>query len=353
MIILRKIKREKKVQFLRDLSILLKAKIPLNKSLDTLIRQEKNKHFASILQSINQKILSGYSLSECLSKYPQTFSPLLINTIKAGEASGKLDQVLSQLESYETRNLKTRKKIISTMIYPISVLCFSMLLLTALALFVIPKFQQIYKGVLHNTELPLLTELILNFSTYLQESFLILGIALFVKLLATHFLMKQQKMREIQDYVLLKIPTIGNLARNINTYLFSQTLSILIASGIPILEALTLAKQTTSNSFIKKRLEIAFKEVEQGASLAQSIGIQKVFSPIAIDMLSIGEETGCLINMLDQIANESNENVENTLSRLTSIIEPSMILLLALLIGVVVIAMFLPLVGLMDNLAGF
>lgn len=336
------------VRFIKDLSTLINAAVPLVKSLEVLARQQKDKAFGVLVNNLAISVHSGVPFSTSLMKYPKVFDVLFISMVKAGEASCSLGEVLQRIAIHKENELKLKKKIQSIMIYPLIVIGIALLIVLLLFLFIIPKFESVFNTALNETVLPLATRIIISVSHSFQE----IAVSLMIVLIIVFSIVKFMK-KGIKDSMILKISVIGNIIRDINIALFSRILGTLIANGVPLLEALKVSENIPTNYTIKSSLKETRKKVEDGETLSTSLQSESNFPEMVIGMIHVGEETGTLSNMLLEIANKLDEDIKLALEGLTSILEPMMTLLLALIIGSIVIALFLPIVNVMNNIVSF
>lgn len=335
-------------QFIKDLSILINSSVPLVKSLKVLANQQKNKELKNIINNLADSIHGGMPLSTSLMKYSKTFDSLFINMVKAGEMSSNLGEVLERIAKYKEKELKFKQKIKSILIYPLIVITISIVIISLLFLFIIPKFESVFTNIINPDSLPFPTKIIISISHSLSESCIILGGILGVFLLLVIFFKKNNK-----DRILLKIPFIGNLIKDINISLFSRILGTLITNGVPLIEAVKGSKNVINNSVIKNNISKIDQGIAEGETLSNLLASNGQFPEIAISLIHMGEETGTLSKMLLEIANKFDEEIELKLERFTSILEPLMTLFLAIIIGFIVIALFLPIINVMNNIITF
>lgn len=333
------------VRFIKDLSMLINSAVPLVKSLEVLARQQKDKAFSSLVNNLALSVHSGMALSTSLMRYPKIFDMLFINMVRAGEASCNLGEVLERIAKYKEKELKLRKKIKSIMLYPSIVISIAALIVSLLFLFIIPKFESVFSTTLNETTLPWATRIIICISRSFQEISIFLIITMVIIFLITKLVKK-----ETRDKFILRIPVVGGVIRNINTALFSRILGTLIVNGVPLIEALKMSENVATNYSIRNNLKKSRKHVEDGETLSDTLASQGKFPEIITGMIHVGEETGTLSHMLLEIANKLEEDIELELGTLTSILEPLMTLLLAVIIGSIVIALFLPVVNVMNNI---
>ncbi len=338
--------------FTRQLSTLLQAGLPLVKSLDVMIKQEKNLKFQAVISGIADSVKSGNNFSDGLAQHPKIFDRLFINMVKAGEAGGVLDVVLSRLAGFMEKSLKTKKKVQSAMTYPVVVLVFALGIVSLLMVAVVPKFQTIFADMLGpNAKLPALTMFVIAISDFVQNHILItiiLVIAFFVGLKL--FLRTKQGIRTF-DTLALKTPKFGELGTKAAVSRFTRTFGTLLSSGVPILQALVITRDIIGNTIIMDALDKVHDRVRDGESLAMPLEQTKVFPAMVTSMIDVGEETGQLSEMLNRIADNYDEDLDNAVAGITSLIEPLMIIFLAVVVGTIVIALFMPIIEMVTQLS--
>ena len=336
--------------FTRQLATLLQAGLPLLRSLEVMIRQERRPAFKEILVSLADNVRSGNNLSDGLAQHRSVFDRLYVNMVRAGEKGGVLDVVLSRLARFMEKSIKTKKKVKSAMIYPAVVISVAVTIVLLLMVFVVPRFQGIFENQFQGASMPWLTEMVIGFSNFLLGSWLIWIPGLIVLIIALIFGVKTTPGRKVLDFLALKTPKLGELGRKAAIARFARTFGTLLSSGVPILDALTTTRDTIGNYYVERALSKVHDRVRDGEPLAAPLEQQKIFPTMVTSMIDVGEETGELPEMLNRIADNYDEDVDNAVSSLTSIIEPIMIVLLAVIDGIIVIALFLPIVGIIQNL---
>lgn len=339
-----KIKLDDLVLFTRQLSALVKAGISLVKSLNILFAQVENRYLREIISSITAKIESGSSLSDAMAHYSEVFSPLYINMIKAGEFSGALDSILERLAIYLEDISKLNRKVRSAFIYPVVVLVVAILITSIIFLKVIPGFKNIFTSL--QAKLPLPTVIMIKISDLFQKYFLfIVGIGIILGFILRR-LMRLPRIKLSQDKLKLNLPLIGGLLRKVIIARFTRTVSTLLKSGVSILSALDIGSRTSGNKIVEATLSKVSARVSKGERIGESLAENKIFAPLVVNLIAVGEETGDIPSMLDKIASFYEEEVDVAVSNLTSLIEPFIIVFLGVLIGGIVLAMFLPILQL-------
>ena len=339
--------------FSRQLSTLLKAGLPLLRSLEVIARQEKNPYFKTIVDQLADNVRTGNKFSDGLSQHPKIFDKLYVNMAKAGEAGGVLDVVLDRLSTFQEKALKTTNKVKSAMVYPVVIMGVAVAIVAILMIFVVPQFQKIFTDMLKgNARMPALTQTIIDISDFMKENYILTGLIIVGAILFVKIFFKTKIGTRVWDTAALKSPKIGDLVMKSTVARFTRTFGTLLASGVPILEALTITRGTINNSLISDALSRVHDRVRDGENLSTPLDQQKIFPTMVTSMVEVSEETGQLPEMLNRIADNYDEEVDNSVGAITSIIEPIMIVFLALVVGTIVIALFLPIIQIIQNLTG-
>lgn len=350
-----RVKPKQLMIFTRQLSTLIRAGLPLLRSLQVLERQQRNAALKQALGDINENIEGGGTFAEALAQHPRIFSRLYINMVKAGEVGGVLDIVLERLAEFMEKAQKIKNKVRSAMTYPIVILLVASSIVLFLMTSIIPKFEQIFAEMLDGQSLPALTQAVMNASAFITGIFtehwifLISAIALFS--LLSLFSKKTRIGRTISDTLKLQAPLFGNLMRLGILARLARTLGTLMESGVPLLQALTIVRETLSNEVAEKAVMNIHDNVKEGEAMAVPIEQNRIFPPIFSSMVEVGEETGELPAMLEKVADMYEDEVDNTVAALSSIIEPLLIVVLAVVVGTIVVALFLPMISIIGNLA--
>jgi type IV pilus assembly protein PilC len=337
--------------FTRQLATLVDAGLPLLRGLRVLEKQERNVTLKRIVGELALAIEGGSTFSEALAQHPKVFNRLFVNMVKAGELGGVLEVVLKRLAEFSEKAQKIKGKVKSALFYPVAVLCVAMGILTLLLAWVIPQFKQVFAGM--NITMPWFTLKVLAISDAVRNHFLETagGLAAFVIILLV--LIKATKWgRYIWDKFKLKMPPIGSVINKVAISRFTRTLGTLVSSGVPILQALTIVKETAGNVIIADAVSKVHESVKEGETITAPLEGSRVFPPMVVSMVDVGEQTGALPEMLLKIADTYDEEVDNAVTAMTSLLEPSMIIFLALIVGSIVIAMFLPLISMISQMSG-
>lgn len=332
--------------FSRQFATMINSGLSLLRALDILAMQTENKALATIIQQISSDVEAGSSLSGAIGKHPRTFTPLYVSMIKAGEAGGSLDAVLMQLAGTLEKAVELRQKIKSAMTYPVAVLVLVLIILTAMLLFVVPMFDELYSEL--GGTLPKPTQLLLAVSGIVTKAFpfLIIGTMIFVFLFKRW--LRTDAGRKIFDRAMLKAPVFGSLIHKTALTRFSRTLESLLKSGVPILEALEITADTCGNVIVKEAVLEVRDSVKQGEALAKPMVDMKIFPPMVSQMMAVGEETGALDEMLGKIGEFYEQEVEATVAALTSLLEPLLIVVLGGTVGGMVVALYMPMFNIIN-----
>ncbi|MDB9741616.1 type II secretion system F family protein [Akkermansiaceae bacterium] len=358
----KKIKPAQRMMFTRQLATLIGAGLPLLRSLTVLAKQEPNPKVKQMLTMTADAIQGGATFSQGLTQFPAIFDKLYINMVKAGEVGGVLEVVLDRLAEYMEKAEKLKKKIVGAMIYPIIVLFLAVVIMAFLMLQVVPKFKQMFEE--NNVELPFISRVVFNFSDNMMADNLLIfdpetvsifipnmlillgaGVLLFLGYKAWR---RTESGKDTTDRIYMKLPLLGNLIEKTAVARFTRTLGTLVSSGVPILQALTISKETSGNVVYGKAIGKIHDAVKEGEPLVSPMQSTGVFPALVVSMVDVGEETGQLPDMLTKIADIYEEEVDGAVTALTAVMEPSMIVGLALLVGMIVLAIFMPLLAMIE-----
>jgi type IV pilus assembly protein PilC len=329
---------------------LLKAGMPLVRGLEVLARQERNADFREVMEALAAAIKSGGTLSEGMARHPRVFDRLYINMVKAGEAGGMLDVVLERLARFQEKSLQLKGKITAAMVYPLIVMAVAVLILAGLLVFVVPKFKQIFADLLKGAPLPPLTQAVLTVSDAVKNHFLITLGVLMVMAAGFRLFRRAPAGARLFDTLVVKLPMFGPLFLKAIVARFGRTLGTLLSSGVPILPALLITRDTCGNRRVAGAITEVHDCVKAGAPLAQPLEATGVFPSMVTSMIDVGEHTGQLPGMLGKVADIYEDEVDNAVAGLSSLIEPILILFLALVVGTIVIALFLPIIRIVQLL---
>jgi type IV pilus assembly protein PilC len=302
------------------------------------------------IQSLAESVQSGSTFSESLGQHPRIFDRLYVNMVKAGELGGVLELVLKRLAEFQEKAQKVKNKVIAAMIYPAIVLLLAFGIMSFLMVFIVPKFQQIFHEMLGDKPLPVITNLVIGISTGLKDHWLIVFAAFVTLVTCYRFVARTSSGRTVIDSFKLRLPLFGDLNRKTAISRFARTLGTLVTSGVPILQALNITRETAGNAIIADAISQVHDSVKEGDSIVLPLEASGAFPPMVVSMIDVGEETGQLPEMLLKIAEIYDDEVDNSVAGLTSMLEPIMIVLLALIVGTIVIALFMPLLSIIGGL---
>ena len=336
--------------FTRQLATLIDAGLPLLRSLNVLAKQERDGVLKNTINALADSVQGGSTFSESLEQHPVIFNKLYVNMVKAGELGGVLELVLGRLAEFQEKAQKIKNKVVGAMVYPVIVLVLATVIMGFLLVFIVPKFQTIFHEMLGNKPLPAITQFVINISNFVKNhGFILLGIIVFV-IAAYKFIARTSAGRQVIDRIKLRMPLFGNLIRKSAVSRFSRTLGTLVTSGVPILQALNITRETAGNSVIADAITKVHDSVKEGESIVQPLEASAAFPPMVVSMIDVGEETGQLPEMLLKIAEVYDDEVDNAVAGITSMLEPIMIVVLALVVGTIVIALFTPLISIISGL---
>jgi type IV pilus assembly protein PilC len=346
------VSRKQLVAFTRQLSTLQDAGLPILRSLQILEQQQKPGLLKAIIGGVADEVEGGGTLSDAMSKYPKAFDKLYVNMINAGEAGGVLDLILARLADFMEKAAKLKKKVIGAMIYPAVVITIAVGIVSMIMIFVIPKFEDIFRD--FGTKLPPITVVLLKLSRWFANDY---GWAYVIAFpIVVSMLIKLAKMSEggkyAVDAIKLKIPILGGILGKTAIARFTRTLGTLISAGVPILDAINITKETCGNEVYSRALGKVHDAIREGESMADPLRATKVCDAIVVNMVDVGEETGDLDKMLIKIADNYDNDVDVMVSSLISILEPVMVVILGFIVGFIVIALFAPMITLIQTVSG-
>ena len=334
--------------FTTQLATLQDAGLPIVRSVKILATQQKPGKFKDQLESVADEVEGGSTFSESLSKHPKTFDTLYTSMVRAGEAGGVLDVILNRLAGFMEKSQRLKKKIKGAMIYPIAVVCVAVSILSVIMVFVVPSFEAMFADLGKN--LPAMTQLLLDFSNSLKVYWwAYLGLP-FLVLVTWRGLLMTEKGKDYVDSAKLSFPGFGIIVKKASVSRFCRTLGTLISSGVPILEALKIVKDAIGNRVIQNAIELVHGSIREGETIAEPLRISGVFDELVVNMIDVGEETGELDKMLVKISDNFENDVDVAVESLSSLIEPVLIIGMGLVVGFIVIALFLPLISIIQNI---
>ena len=336
--------------FTRQLATLVQAGLPLLRGLRVLQKQEKSANLKTILGDLSVAIEGGSTFSEALAQHPKVFNRLFVNMVKAGEIGGVLEVVLKRLSEFMEKAQKIKGKIIAALFYPCAVMVVATAIMGVLMVVVIPKFQDIFAGTLgEGRALPGFTSFVLGVSAAVKDHIVRTMLEVLSIFVVFNVFIRLKFGRKLWDKFKLVVPVLGPVVSKVAISRFTRTLGTLVSSGVPILQALTIVKETSGNVIIGGAVAAVHESVKEGETITAPLEASGVFPPMVISMVDVGEQTGALPEMLMKIADNYDEEVDNAVAAMTSLLEPIMIVCLAVIVGSIVIAMFLPLIDLMEH----
>lgn len=338
--------------FTRQLATLIDAGLPLLRGLSVLAKQEKDQTLKATINSLADAVQGGSTFSEGLAQHPKIFNKLYINMVKAGELGGVLELVLNRLAEFQEKAQKIKNKVVSAMFYPIIVLFIAVVIMGFLLVVIVPKFKAIFNDMLNGKPLPAITQFVMDISQMVKDHLILIGLTIAALSIGYSYFARTAFGRRFLDTAALKMPLLGDLVRKSSISRFSRTLGTLVTSGVPILQALTITRETAGNTVVADAITKVHDSVKEGESIVHPLEASGVFPPMVISMIDVGEETGQLPEMLLKIADVYDDEVDNSISGLTSLLEPIMIVFLALVVGTIVIALFMPLITIITEMQG-
>jgi type IV pilus assembly protein PilC len=346
----KKVKPKILMIFTRQLATLIDSGLPLLRGLTVLAKQERDAVLRNTIDKLADGVQGGSTFSDSLAQHPLIFNNLYVNMVKAGEVGGVLELVLARLAEFQEKAQKIKNKVVAAMVYPIIVMTMALAIMGFLLVFIVPKFQTIFHEMLGDKPLPVITQFVISISdTVKNHGLIILGVL--IALIAAYKLMARTRAgRSLIDRLKLRIPLFGDVLRKTAIARFSRTLGTLVTSGVPILQALNITRDTAGNKVIANAIAQVHESVKEGESIVQPLEASRVFPPMVISMIDVGEETGQLPEMLLKIADVYDDEVDNSVAGMTAALEPIMIVFLAVIVGTIVIALFMPLISIIQGL---
>ena len=346
----KKVKSKILMIFTRQLATLIDSGLPLLRSLNVLAKQERDKVLKRTINKVADSVQSGSTFSDALALHPRIFNDLYVNMVKAGEVGGVLELVLNRLSEFQEKAAKIKNKVVAAMVYPGIVMTMAVGILGFLLVFIVPKFETIFHDLLGDKPLPPVTRFVIGASDFLKNhGLIVLGIVI-AAITLYKFIGRTRGGRLVIDSFKLRMPLFGNLNRKTAISRFARTLGTLVTSGVPILQALNITRATAGNASIARAISQVHDSVKEGESIVQPLEASRVFPPMVVSMVDVGEETGKLPDMLLKIADVYDDEVDNAVAAITSMLEPIMIVFLALIVGTIVLALFTPLISIITGL---
>lgn len=346
-----RVRAEELVVFVRQFATMIDAGLPLVQCLDILASQEPNKYFKRVLTDVKESVESGMTFADSLKKHPNVFDTLFVNLVAAGEIGGILDTILNRLATYIEKNVKLVRQVKGAMTYPIGILVVAGGVVFALLKWVIPTFEKMFAD-FGNAKLPAITQFVIDASNWFGSWWwaVIIGLGAFIY--GFRQVISTEKGREIFDTVLLKLPIFGSLLRKVAVAKFTRTLGTMIASGVPILDALEIVAKAANNKVIEKAIYFTRDKISEGSNMADPLSKTNVFPSMVVQMIAVGESTGAMDTMLQKIADFYEDEVEVAVEGLTKLLEPIMMVFIGGIVGTVLIAMYLPIFSVAGNVQG-
>jgi len=337
------------VVFTRQFATMIDAGLPIVQCLDILASQAPNKGFAKMLFEVKASVESGSTLAEALRKQPKAFNDLYVNLVQAGEVGGILDTILGRLAIYIEKAMKLKSQVKGAMVYPIAILCVAVIVVIVLLWKVIPVFQNMFKD-FGGGALPKPTQIVINLSNaFVDHAFLIIG-SIIGLVVGFSFSLRTKRGRELFDKFILKVPIIGPVMRKVAVARFSRTMGTLLSSGVAILDAMEIVARTAGNVVIHDAIMYTRAKISEGKNMADPLSETKVFPPMVVQMIGVGEATGAMDNMLQKIADFYEDEVDVAVGAMTKLMEPLMMVFLGGIVGGLIIAMYLPIFEMAGNI---
>jgi len=346
----KKVKPKILMIFTRQLATLIDSGLPLLRSLNVLAKQERDPVLKNTINKLADSVQGGSTFSESLAQYPIIFNDLYVNMVKAGEVGGVLELVLTRLAEFQEKAAKIKNKVAAAMVYPLIVMTMAVTIMGFLLVFIVPKFEAIFHDMLGGKPLPIITTFVITVSRFVQGHWLVILALIFAAVAGYKFANRTPRGKSTIDGAKLRFPLFGDIIRKTAVSRFTRTLGTLVTSGVPILQALNITRETAGNMVIARAIGQVHESVKEGESIVQPLEASAAFPPMVVSMIDVGEETGQLPEMLLKIADVYDDEVDNSVAAMTAALEPIMIVFLAVVVGTIVIALFLPLISIIQEL---
>jgi type IV pilus assembly protein PilC len=343
----RRIPAQEFVVFNQELAALLKAGLPLLQTMDLMLERMKNPHFRSVLTDIRDRVKSGTDLSEAFAAHGDLFPRLYPSSLKAGERSGELEQVIRRFIRYMRLVLDARRRVISALIYPAVLVCLSIAMIAIMAIYVVPKFMGFFNEL--GADLPLITQIVLAISTFSSRNWPLILIFLIVGAIALRTWGRTDTGRLALDRMKLRLLFLGPVLHRFAMSEFSRSLSTLLSGGIPLVPAFEIAVSSVGNAYVRSRLEPTIQMVREGKPFHNALETSEIFTDMAVDMVKVGEATGSLDDMLSSVADFLDEQVETRMARLLSLVEPMMLVFMGIIIAILLVSIYLPMFSMLGS----
>src|SRR5438309_337856 len=346
----KKVKPKILMIFTRQLATLIDSGLPLLRALNVLAKQERDSVLKNTIDKLAESVQGGSTFSESLAQYPLIFNDLYVNMVKAGEVGGVIELVLTRLAEFQEKAAKIKNKVAAAMVYPLIVMTMAVAIMGFLLVFIVPKFEAIFHDMLGDRPLPLITTFVITASRFVQGHWLVIIAAIFAAIAGYKFGNRTPRGKSIIDRAKLHFPLFGDVIRKTAISRFSRTLGTLVSCGVPILQALNITRGTAGHMAIARAIGQVHESVKEGESIVQPLEASASFPPMVVSMIDVGEETGQLPEMLLKIADVYDDEVDNSVAAMTAALEPIMIVFLAVVVGTIVVALFLPLISIIQAL---
>ncbi len=349
-----KVKSKSLMIWTRQLATLIDSGLPLLRGLNVLSNQEPNPVLKSTVLQLAESVQTGSTFSESLGQHPKVFNKLYVNMVKAGELGGVLELVLNRLAEYQEKAQKLKNKIVSAMVYPVIVICIAVGIVVFLLTYIVPQFNDIFENMVTGGKnaMPALTQAVIGASDFLVSRWYIIVTIVILAVMGFKAYSSTKAGRKMLDRLTLKAPLFGPVILKSSVARFTRTLGTLVTSGVPILQALNITRDTAGNNIVAEAIMRVHDAVKEGESMVNPLEASKIFPPMVISMVEVGEETGQLPEMLLKIADVYDDEVDNAVGALTSLLEPIMIVVLAVIVAVIVLALFQPLLTVITQFKG-
>jgi type IV pilus assembly protein PilC len=344
----RKVKSRQFLVFNQELAALLKAGLPLLQSLDLLLERRTHPRMRGVLTEVRERVKSGEDLSDAFAHFGDLFPPLYAASLKAGERSGELESVIRRFVRYLKLVLEARRKAISALVYPTVLIGLSLMMIAVMTLYVIPRFQDFYVGL--DIEMPALTSAILSGSLFLRRHIMVIVIGLLLVVVGVQRWMRSPAGRLAIDHAKIRVPIVGPVLHRFAVSELTRSLATLLAGGIPLVPSLEVAIRAVGNTYVRHRLGPAVDQLREGSAFNETLTKSGVVTDIAIDMIKVGESTGALADMLNEVSDFLDEEVETRVERILTLIEPVMLVVMGVVIATLLIAMYLPMFSAWQNI---
>ena len=332
-------------EFTRQLATPLDAGIPLLRGLRSIQEQEENRKLKALLGAIIRSVEGGSTFSEALAVHPKIFMHLYVSMVIAGETAGMLEATLARLADFMERSIRTRARIKAALIYPMAVMFVAVSIMTVLMVWIIPRFKAVFLDLTGSANLPPFTEFVLGLSQFFKDHLILFAVLAGVLTVAFRAIHRFPPGRAMFDALKLKLPVIGRIIRKAAVARFSRTLGSMLQNGVPVLQALTITRDTTANTVFSRAIQLTHDQVKEGESVTRPLQGSGVFPSTVISMVDVGEQTGALPDMLLRVADDYDEAVDRSIGAALSLLEPALIMFLAVVVGAIVIALFLPIIN--------